>query len=164
MRWPLRLTGTAHPRPLTQKDIAMLDTELTCTRPGPIRLREIALLLLRNATRRPVMALVALLPLVSWGQAAPVGDVTLAWTPSQASSNVVLYVLRSSPTATGPSTNWPVVTNVAGTVTQVTVRITPGERFFVVQSSNLWGYSPPSNVTNTPPLPTSPNLQITGAQ
>lgn len=107
--------------------------------------------------------LALLLVLAFTASAAPNGDVTLAWTPTQPASNIVLYVLRGSPVLSGNPTNWPVLTTVPSTTTQTVVRIQPGAFFFVCQSSNLWGLSDPSNVASTPALPLPPLLSIKSA-
>lgn len=96
--------------------------------------------------------------------APPLGEVVLEWEPQQPLSTNTSFVLRGSPVLIGSPTNWPVMTNVSGLSTSAVVRITPGQFFFVCQSSNLWGLSSPSNVASTPPLPVPPLLSIQGAR
>jgi hypothetical protein len=109
-----------------------------------------------------LLPLVALLWLAMPAHGAS-GDVTLAWEPNNPPSTNLLWVLKGSPTLSGAPTNWPTLTNVSGLSTTATVRITPGEFYFIVQSSNMWGMSPPSNVAPVPPLPLPPLLSIRAA-
>jgi hypothetical protein len=106
-----------------------------------------------------LLLLIALLWITLPARGAP-GDVTLAWEPNNPPSTNLLWVLKGSPVLSGTPTNWPTLTNVSGLSTTAVVRITPGEFYFIVQSSNMWGVSPPSNVASTPPLPLPPLLSI----
>lgn len=149
---------------LTERDLAALDGELRCNTPTARRGWEIARLVLDALLRCRRVVCVVVLWAVSAGAVPPVGDVTLSWEPTLPLSTNTIFVLRTSPTLTTNLAAWPVLTNISGTVTTVTVRIVPGAQFFVMQSSNLWGLSDFSNVAATPPLPLSPLLSITGAR
>ena len=92
----------------------------------------------------------------------PAGNVTLSWDypAAELSTNLTFKVYGSSD-ITVPMTSWTVLTNMVGTNTSVSLKITPGAFFFVMTSSNRWGESPFSNVASTPPLPrASTNLNI----
>lgn len=114
--------------------------------------------------KRLVTMLAIAVPMLAQQAAPPVGDVTLAWTPSQPLGSNGIFILRGSPVLTGDSNQWVILTNVSGVSTQTTVRIVPGTFFFIVQASNLWGVFPPSNVEATPPVQSPPLLTIKAAK
>lgn len=95
--------------------------------------------------------------------------VTFAWDfpptdPQIPQTGVDYFVFYSSDTVSTPLTNWtrgPVFAayNNGVQVTNYSTAIVPGTHFFYLVSSNaFYGIeSGPSNVTNTPPIPTLPN-------
>lgn len=94
----------------------------------------------------------------------PNGNVSLAWTyPSSELSTGLTFQVRGSPTLATPLSQWAVLTNVSGLMTNATVRIAPGQYFFYCTASNMWGVSNPSNVASVPPLPRDDSIvSITG--
>lgn len=91
----------------------------------------------------------------------PTGNVILEWTVAPGFLNPSNgFIVVGSPTLATPVTSWPALTNVSGMTTNVQVRITPGEFYFAVFETNIWGISPPSNVAATPPLPRVPLTSI----
>lgn len=88
--------------------------------------------------------------------------------PQVPQTGVDYFVFYSSDTVSTPLTNWargPVFAAYNGTtpVTNYSTAIVPGTHFFYLVSSNaFYGIeSGPSNITNTPPIPTLPtNLKI----
>jgi hypothetical protein len=62
-------------------------------------------------------------------------SVTLRWDyPTNALSTNLVFNVRHSTDSAIPVANWPVLTNVAGTRTSVTVPLAPGHQFFVVSA------------------------------
>jgi len=99
---------------------------------------------------------------------AAVGDVSLQWDNSPTNQMIIAYHIYGSTNITAPLSSWPRLLTVPATFTgatntMATVRIVPGQFFFVVTSSNLWGESLFSNVASTPPLPTPLLTTIKGA-
>lgn len=84
--------------------------------------------------------------------------VTLEWTPQDPGWQTnETFNLRGSPDISVAFSNWPIITNVAGT-NAVTIPLQPQLYFFYVTASNYWGESSNSNVAYTPPpaaLPTN---------
>ena len=69
-------------------------------------------------------------------------------------TNVVdRYFMYASSDPSINTTNWPVLISVPGTVTNVSLVMTPQMRFYAVTASNYWGESDFSNVAWTPPRP-----------
>jgi hypothetical protein len=82
------------------------------------------------------------------------GVIKLAWDyPQDELSTNLTFVLYSTTNITTPFGLWAVVTNVSGTQTGVTVRVTPGKLFLTLTASNLWGESDPCNIVPLPALP-----------
>lgn len=112
-----------------------------------------------------MLSLLLLISSISFA-APPVGDVTLewvrpvGWTPT----NSGIYKLYGSPTLSIPMTNWTVLTNISLMSTSTTVHINPGQYFFAMTQSNLWGESIFSIVVSTPPLPDDVTLTIKGVK
>ena len=99
--------------------------------------------------------------------------ITLGWSYPTNSSNPyngnsdLFFLIRSNNTLTTNASAWPVFTNASASNTMTTnldaggsnflcslpVTLPPATYFFVVQSSNLWGFSSTSNITNTSPAP-----------
>lgn len=112
--------------------------------------------------------------LLSIATAYPPTLVTFTWDfpptdPQIPQTGVDYFVFYSSDTVSTPLTNWargPFLNayNNGVQVTNFSTAIVPGTHFFYLVSSNaFYGIeSGPSNVTNTPPIPTLPrNLKIT---
>ena len=89
-------------------------------------------------------------------------SVTFHWEyPAEELTNVLAFKLYSSTDISVPLTNWTVLTNIVGTVTNITIPIQPGKRFFVMTASNWWGESEFSNVADVPAPPCADlNLKI----
>ncbi len=85
--------------------------------------------------------------------------ITLAWDYPAAETNVV-FKLYWSGTLAVPWNQWKVMTNLPGTVREISIAVQPREMFFVITSSNFWGESDPSNTASTPPPPRSPVLSV----
>lgn len=84
------------------------------------------------------------------------GIIRLEWDyPQDELSTNMTFVLYSTTNITTPFGLWTVVTNVSGTQTNATVRVTPGKLFLTLTASNLWGESDPSNVVPLPAMPRS---------
>jgi hypothetical protein len=101
-----------------------------------------------KATRRILLA-VALLALVAMFVARAV---TLTWDPSPAAEQVTGYNLYQATNVAGP---WTFIGKTS--TTNFTADVTPGCWFWYVTASNFWTNSPPSNIRNTPPVPTKLN-------
>lgn len=104
---------------------------------------------------------VALLALAFTG--APLRNtITFTWgpySPSELNTNLTFRIYSSFDVAV-PLTNWALFTNASG-VTNITVAMTPTNRYFFITASNLWGESSPSAVASTPAPPRSDSaLQI----
>lgn len=97
--------------------------------------------------------------------AIPTGptSVTLAWDPEPGIDVLKIY---ASTNVSAPVNTWTVLTNIPGVVsnsypaTNVQVVIQPGQMFFYITASNLWGETGPSNITNSPVVPVATNLVI----
>lgn len=122
----------------------------------------LCLLALSGCAARPVRPVDPLLPppVPAMASQAPrryaVGAgptvVTLLWdAPTNGVSPDMSYNLYSAGALTLPLTNWAVVTNTTNQT--VTLSIQPGNHFFFVTASNLFGESDPSNLLGPPALP-----------
>lgn len=81
-------------------------------------------------------------------------ELVLTWESVPEDASNLWYRVYSETNITTLSTNSP-VTIVPGTTNTVRVVVNPGRRFWMVTASNLWGESPPSNVTAAPGLLTN---------
>jgi hypothetical protein len=87
---------------------------------------------------------------------AAVGLTTLSWNyPTSELNSNLLFKIRGTTNLSLAKTNWPIITNIVGTITNTTVQIPPGAYYFTMTASNLWGETIPSNVEATPALPRS---------
>lgn len=68
--------------------------------------------------------------------------------PGELDTNNTFYLFTTTNIAL-PLTNWTVLTNVPGNVTQVVVTVTSEKQFFTMATSNLWGVSPFTNTLAT---------------
>lgn len=107
--------------------------------------------LTRWAIRAGVVSACLAALLAFGGVATGPTQVTLAWNPQ---SGVDTFYLYTSTNAALPLNQWTPLTNAPGTATNLVVIMTPGQQFFFLTASNLWGESGPSNTANTPPVPT----------
>lgn len=90
--------------------------------------------------------LAILLASIAFAFAGVKTNVTLVWDyPATELNTNLTFKLYSSTNITVPLTNWPVATNVPGTITNVTLPIQPGMTFYFVTASNEFGESDPSN-------------------
>jgi len=97
--------------------------------------------------------------LTSFGQGLRT-NVTLYWEYPASELTNVTFIIRGSPTASVPWTNWTVRAVLPGntnnpTSTNLIVALVPQEYFFICQASNFWGLADPSNVASTPRPPRS---------
>ena len=117
---------------------------------------------------KPLLFLPFLLLGLLAGQAAPpTGSITFFWDyPSAYLETNLVFRLYTSTNITTPLTNWTVIgsvnglaalgTNGIGTNTsklRLSVKIEPGQHYFVMKASNFWGEADFSNVVSTPALP-----------
>lgn len=84
------------------------------------------------------------------------------------------FVLHATNDLSAPLTNWPVYTTYVSTnvwsisnqvyqspvTNRATLPVTPGNQFFYLTASNIWGESPPSGVAGLPSTPTNGVLRI----
>lgn len=97
----------------------------------------------------------------------PSGNVVLSWSyPAESLSPDLTFRVYASTNLATPITNWACLTNIAGTNLSASVKIQPGQMFFVMTASNFWGESLTSNVAATPklPLPAGDTLTIKRAE
>ncbi len=87
--------------------------------------------------------------------------VILEWDyPTNALSTNLTFVLRATNNPGVPLTNWPVITNISGTNLTWKLLVIPGQQFYVITASNIWGESDFSNVALTQPVATPPSNLI----
>lgn len=93
---------------------------------------------------------------------APQQKIRLAYDyPTNELSTNLTFKLYESTNLNTPLNEWKVLTNVIGTNTYIDLLVVPGQHFFALTSSNMWGESPFSNIASTPNLPRSlTNLTI----
>lgn len=92
--------------------------------------------------------------IVGLAQAAFREYVTLVWDyPTAALSTNLQFLIYGSTNLDTPTTEWQLLTNTIGTNRSVSVRVQPGQWYFVATASNYWGVSRPSNVASTPAPP-----------
>ena len=92
----------------------------------------------------------------------PNGHCRLAWSydTNELSTNLTFNFYETTNVAL-PMSQWPMLTNVAGTNLTVDIDIVPGAHFFVMTASNFWGESDVSSpVVLTPTLPHSVNSSL----
>jgi hypothetical protein len=82
------------------------------------------------------------------------GIIRLAWDypPDELGTNL-MFILYSTTNITTPFGLWTVLTNIPGTQTKTTVRVSPGKLFLTLTASNIWGESDPCNTVPLPALP-----------
>lgn len=113
------------------------------------------------------------LRLIAASVVTPPATVTLSWTYPGTPTPDLAFVIYYSTNLNAPFTNWPVLTNFYATNQYASslfttnmqfgqqVAVVPGQYFFVVVASNMWGISQLSNMAWTPPVPLPFTTQIT---
>lgn len=71
--------------------------------------------------------------------------------PGEPDTNNTFYLLSTTNVAL-PLTNWNVLTNVAGDITQVVVVVSSEKQFFTMTTSNVWGVLPFTNTLAVPSI------------
>jgi hypothetical protein len=76
---------------------------------------------------------------------------TLSWTyPSNELSTGTTFQVFMGTNLAVPITNWTVITNMVGTSTAMKIMLVPGNYFFAVRATNLWGVENFSEVAEAP--------------
>ena len=99
-----------------------------------------------------ILALFFLL-LSASSRADPPARIFLMWDlPTDALTTNASVQVYCSTNASAPLKSWPMITNTPATTNAIQLSVSPGQAFYSVTYSNLWGVSDFSQVASTPIL------------